>query len=237
MEANSNTGLRRFIPVEFTEHNLRFYSFVLLLVVGIGGLMLFPMHEFKGYIDPFYSPSILILPLVGLYRLTCYAYRKDYNRHVFKHPLVCSAYGRMDYKPREYTGETSTIFKVENLHRYFLYGSIAVLPFFYYDVYVSLFYTGSFIFRLGSLILLINSITITLYVLSCHSLRSLVGGRMDCYSCVKGGHALKKVYNGQSILNSHHEAFAWLSLIIIVFVDLYLRGLAAGLPIDFRLIP
>ena len=45
------------------------------------------------------------------------------------------------------------------------------------------------------------------------------------------------MYNGQSILNSHHEAFAWLSLIIIVFVDLYLRGLAAGLPIDFRLIP
>ena len=156
---------------------------------------------------------------------------------MFKHPLACPAYGRMDYRPREYTGETSTIFKVENLHRYFLYGSIAVLPFFYYDVYVSLFYTGSFIFRLGSLILLINSITITLYVLSCHSLRSLVGGRMDCYSCVKGGHALKKVYNGQSILNSHHEAFAWLSLIIIVFVDLYLRGLAAGLPIDFRLIP
>lgn len=232
MEANSNIGLRRFIPVEFTEHNLRFYSFVLLLVVGIGGLMLFPMHEFKGYIDPFYSPTILILPLVGLYRLTCYAYRKDYNRHVFKHPLACPAYGRMDYRPREYTGETSTIFKVENLHRYFLYSAIAILPFFYYDLVLSLMYSGGIILRIGSIVLAVNAVLITLYVFSCHSLRSLIGGRKDCFSCMANASGRKKFYDVQSGLNAHHEQIAWASLVFIVFTDLYMRALSAGIPLD-----
>ena len=51
-----------------------------------------------------------------------------------------------------------------------------------------------------------------------------------------GGKGVNKVYKAQSRLNAHHEAIAWLSLIFIIFVDLYLRGLAAGLPIDKILI-
>ncbi len=228
--------LSRLIPKEFLESNIRLYSFLFLIAAAILMLIIFPVSEYKGYIDPFYSPTVLVLPLVGLYRLTCYAYRKDYNRHIFKHPLACSAVGRLDDNKRGYTGETSGIFKIENLHRYFLYSAIIILPFFYYDVFVSMFYTGFFVLRLGSLILATNAILISLYVFSCHSFRSLIGGRRNCFNCIKGGKGIKKVYNGQSILNAHHETFAWASLIFIIFTDLYIRGLAAGIPMDHMLL-
>ncbi len=222
----------RLIPSEFLELNPRLYSFIFLIAIASVALYLFPVGEFKGYIDPFYSPTILVLPLVGLYRLTCYAYRKDYNRHVFKHPIACPAYGRMDGSSRKYTGETSSVFKVENLHRYFLYAAIAILPFFYYDLALSLSYSGGLILRLGSIVLAVNAVLITMYVFSCHSLRSLIGGRKDCFSCMAGAHGRKRLYDAQSKLNAHHEAIAWASLIFIVFTDLYMRALSAGMPLD-----
>ncbi len=225
--------MSKYLPSELLEYNPRLYAFVSLLAVSVIAFFVFPMKEFMGYIDPFYSPTILVLPFIGLYRLTCYAYRKDYNRHIFKHPVACPVAERMDSRSRKYTGERSAIFKVENLHRYFLYLSIILLPFFYYDVFVSLTYSGMLLLRLGSIILLVNAVLLTLYVLSCHSLRSLIGGRNDCYSCMKLGGFRKKVYDRQSWWNAHHEELAWLSLIFIIFVDLYLRGLAAGMPIDF----
>ncbi|MCL5427895.1 MAG: succinate dehydrogenase [Candidatus Marsarchaeota archaeon] len=228
-------NINKYVPGEFLEYNPRLYAFMALIAIAMLAFFVFPVKEFMGYIDPFYSPTILILPLVGLYRLTCYAYRKDYNRHIFRHPAACPVADRMDSKARPYTGETSAIFKAENLHRYFLYAAIIILPFFFYDVYVSLTYSGAFVLRLGSVILLINAVLLTLYVFSCHSLRSLIGGRNDCFSCMKAGALRKKVYDKQSWINAHHEELAWISLLFIIFVDLFLRGLAAGMPIDFTL--
>lgn len=229
---NINQLKNKYIPAEFLEFNPRLYAFILMLVVGLSAFLIFPVKEIFGYIDPFYSPTILILPFVGLYRLTCYAYRKDYNRHIFKHPIGCGLANRLDSNNRIYTGETSKLFKIENLHRYFLYVSILIIPFFYYDAYTSLFLNGIFIFRLGSVLLFINAILITLYVISCHSLRSLIGGRNNCYSCMAFGKEVKKVYDKQSWLNRHHEELAWISLLFIIFVDLYIRGLTAGMPLD-----
>ncbi|MCL4403273.1 MAG: succinate dehydrogenase [Candidatus Marsarchaeota archaeon] len=230
--AQKNIAVSRLIPSEFFEPNLRLYSFIFLIAAASIALYLFPVGEFKGYIDPFYSPTILVLPLVGLYRLTCYAYRKDYNRHVFKHPVACPVYTRMDGPQRSYTGETSSLFKVENLHRYFLYSAIAILPFFYYDLVLSLMYSGGIILRIGSIVLAVNAVLITLYVFSCHSLRSLIGGRKDCFSCMANASGRKKFYDVQSGLNAHHEQIAWASLVFIVFTDLYMRALSAGIPLD-----
>ena len=103
---------------------------------------MFPLLQVNGYIDPFYSPTVLIVPLPGAFRLTCYAYRKDYHRHLFRHPLGCSNPNRTETHEQPYTGERSALFQVENLHRYFLYAGIAILPFFYYDFYHSLSYAG-----------------------------------------------------------------------------------------------
>ncbi len=228
------TLLNSMIPSELLEPNWRLLSFIVLLISGIGVLMLYPMSEFHGYVDPFYAPTVLVVPIAGLFRLTCYAYRKDYHRHVFNHPNACGINIRGDSMTRDYSGETK-FFRVENLHRYFLYVGILILPFFYYDFYISLIYSGSFVLRLGSLLLLLNAVALTLWAASCHALRHLIGGRTDCYGCAFAGSQRKSLFNWQSILNGHHEFFAWFSLLTIIFVDLYLRGLAAGMPIDLNL--
>ncbi len=223
-------------PSELVEVNWRFWTFIATLSAGFYGLLAFPMAAaVSGYIDPFYSPTILIVPLPGLFRLTCYAYRKDYHRHLFRHPLGCANADRGEKHGQPYTGERNVLFQLENLHRYFLYAGILLLPFFYYDFYVSLWTGGAFTLRLGSLVLLTNALLLTAWTLSCHALRHLVGGNIDCYSCVRGGNARKSIFNLQSWWNSHHEALAWISLLTIVFADLYVRAVAAGLPVDFKI--
>ena len=149
------------------------------LAVGSYALITYPVGVIHGYIDPFYSPTVLIVPIPGLFRLTCYAYRKDYHRHLFHHPLSCDDPERDDKVNRKYTGEKNAVFLFENLHRYFLYAGILLLPFFYYDFYRSLIYMDSL--RLGSLILLANALTLTGWTLSCHAFRHLIGGNIDCY--------------------------------------------------------
>lgn len=222
-------------PYELVEVNWRFWSFVVILGIGSWALIAFPVKPISGYVDPFYSPTVLIVPIPGLFRLTCYAYRKDYHRHLFHHPLGCREDSRGENHSLSYTGERNAIFQFENLHRYFLYAGIAILPFFYYDFGQSLFYSGTFLLRLGSFVLLANALLLTAWTLSCHALRHLIGGNIDCYSCVTGGSVRKSIFDFQSWWNLHHEALAWISLLTIFFADLYLRGLTAGFPVDFRL--
>ena len=231
-EMVNKSFVRNLLPGEFLEPNLRLYMFVLLLVLASAALIEFPVKEFNGYVDPFYSPTVIIIPLIGLFRLTCYAFRKDYNRNMFEHPLSCPVYERADKKNRNYTGETSTLFKIENLHRYFMYASALVLPFFYYDLYLSLTFGGGFLLRLGSVIMMVDVAALTLYVFSCHSVRSLIGGRSECFSCMKMPKQRKAVYNIQSKLNEHHHTFAWLSLVTIILMDLFIRALSVGIKID-----
>ncbi len=228
----SDGFISRFIPGEFLEPNWRLYSFIALIILGSLALLEFPVKPINGYIDPFYSPTVLIIPIIGLFRLTCYAFRKDYNRHMFKHPNACPVYERMESRSRNYTGETSMLFKLENYHRYFMYIALAILPFFYYDLYLALTFGGGFILRLGSLLMMLDVAALTLYVFSCHSVRSLIGGRSDCFSCMKAAQQRRRAYDLQSKLNAHHNLFAWLSLITIIAMDLYIRALAAGFPVD-----
>lgn len=232
-----NSSKKYLFPYELIELNWRFWSFLAILAVGFWALTAFPVGPVAGYVDPFYSPTVLIVPLPGAFRLTCYAYRKDYHRHLFKHPLGCTVATRgEDSHTRPYTGERNAIFQLENLHRFFLYAGIAILPFFYYDFFRSLVFAGDFTLRLGSLILLANALTLTAWSLSCHAFRHVIGGNIDCYSCVYGGKTRKSLFNVQSWWNARHEALAWISLLTIIFADLYLRALQAGLPVDLKLL-
>ncbi len=221
------------IPEEIMELNWRVWSFIIIVGIAVYLLISFPVKPFEGLVDPFYAPSILILPLVGLFRITCYAYRKDYHRHLFKHPLACGIESRQDSSSRSYTGETG-LFRIENLHRYFLYGSIAILPFFYFDFYKAITFSNSI--TIASLILLTNAIIVTVYTFSCHAFRHLTAGGIDCYSCKLNGPSIKSYFNIQSYFNSHHEQIAWASLLMFVLVDLYLRALSVGLPLNLTLI-
>ncbi len=236
MDSNANilANLRKAIP-ELFEPNWRLWSFIVILTFAIVSLFVFPVKEYKGLIDPFYSPTILVVPIAGLFRLTCYAYRKDYYRHIFNHPQSCAADERMDNAMRGYSGET-TLFAFNNLHRYLLYAGIALLPFFYYDFYVSVTYFGGFVLRFASVLILLNALLLTLWVLSCHAFRHLfAGGNVKCYDCALKPKARKGFFNFQSMLNKRHEQWAFISLVVIVLVDLYLRALAAGWPVDFRI--
>ena len=220
-------------PFEIFEANWRLWTFIAILALGSYALVTYPVTEFKGYIDPFYSPTVLIVPIPGLFRLTCYAYRKDYHRHIFKHPVGCDNSDRGDKSTRRYTGEKNAFFQLENMHRYLLYTGILLLPFFYYDFYVSLAYNDSL--RIGSLVILANALTLTAWTLSCHAFRHLIGGNIDCYSCTSGGKQRKKLFDVQTWWNKRHEAMAWLSLLVIFFTDLYIRALVAGINLDFIL--
>ena len=103
---------RYLFPYELIEVNWRFWSFLAILAAGFGALIMFPLLQVNGYIDPFYSPTVLIVPLPGAFRLTCYAYRKDYHRHLFRHPLGCSNPDRSETHEQPYTGERSAIFQI-----------------------------------------------------------------------------------------------------------------------------
>ncbi len=225
-------------PREFGE--LRFWSFVLLAVLAIYLMGVFAMTSpVDGLTDPFYSPTFLVLPLVAGFRATCYAYRKDYHRHLFRHPVACGVVNYQnnivrdlpgEKRGRSYSGETN-IFRLENLHRYFWYTAVAILPFFYYDLYVALAYKGQF--TLGALLLILNTAWVTLYTFSCHFFRHVTGGNVDCYSCPVNKKSFRRsFFNGVSRINNHHELLAWISLSSFFLVDLFIRGVAAGLPIN-----
>ena len=89
---------------------------------------------------------------------------------------------------------------------------------------------------MGSLVLLANIILLTGYTLSCHSLRHIVGGKVDCFSCVAFGGPRHKAWKGLSFLNDHHMLFAWLSLFSVGLTDLYVRLVANGTIQDLRLL-
>ncbi|MDQ2921782.1 MAG: succinate dehydrogenase, partial [Acidobacteriota bacterium] len=88
----------------------------------------------------------------------------------------------------------------------------------------------------GSLVLLANISLLSFYTLSCHSLRHIIGGNVDCFSCVAAGGTRHSAWRGVSFLNEHHMLFAWLSLFSVGLADFYIRLVASGSIADLRLL-
>ena len=88
---------------------------------------------------------------------------------------------------------------------------------------------------LGSLIFLVNIILLTLYLLSCHSLRHLVGGKLDCFSCTAANKSRHGAWKKASSLNERHMLFAWCSLVSVGLADFYVRMVASGAIQDVRI--
>ena len=82
----------------------------------------------------------------------------------------------------------------------------------------------------------LNVALLTLYTFSCHSLRHLAGGKLDCFSCASFGRARFSTWHGVSLLNERHMLFAWSSLISVGFADFYVRMVACGAIHDLRLL-
>jgi hypothetical protein len=198
------------------------------------------------YLSPFYSPLIdpehhwwrfspALLVLAGPlgFRATCYYYRKAYYRAFFLDPPACAV---GEAGERRYRGESSFPFILQNLHRWFLYVAIVFLAFLWRDAIHSFFFKDGLGVGVGSLVLTANIVLLTLYTLSCHSLRHLAGGKLDCFSCTSFGPARHTTWQGLSRLNGRHMLYAWMSLISVGAADLYVRMVSSGLLKDIRLL-
>ena len=72
-----------------------------------------------------------------------------------------------------------------------------------------------------------NVILLSIYTFSCHSLRHLVGGKLDCFSCASFGTTRDGAWRAFSFLNERHMLFAWVSLISVGSADFYMRLVGA----------
>ena len=183
------------------------------------------------------SPAILILWAPGGFRVTCYYYRKAYYRAFFLDPPACAV---GEVRGHNYFGETR-LFLFQNLHRYFLYFALLFLVILAIDVVHSCIWPAAgggrtFGLSVATLVLAANVTLLTLYTFSCHSLRHLVGGNVDCFSCVALGNARYRAWTWASALNMHHMLFAWLSLFSVGFADFYVWMVASGRIADPRLL-
>jgi len=227
---------------------------IIPVVVVLGGFGIYAtLRAFEGtyyswgpYISPFYSPLIdpqhhwwpfspALLILLGPlgFRATCYYYRKAYYRAFFFDPPACAV---GESSGRHYRGETAFPFILQNVHRYFLYLAVLFLIFLWHDAFRSFFFDSRFGVGVGSIVLTLNVTLLTLYTFSCHSLRHLAGGKLDCFSCASFGRARFSSWRGVSLLNERHMLFAWSSLISVGFADFYVRMVACGAIRDLRLL-
>ena len=213
--------------------------------------------EWGPYLSPFYSPLIetswwplspafliLIFPLG--FRMTCYYYRKAYYRAFFLDPVACAV-----GEPRHgYIGEAKFPFILQNVHRFFMYAAVVFIFILGYDVYLATRWPvggvlanghsapglREFGIGVGTLLMTLNVVLLASYTFGCHSLRHLIGGGVDCFSCVRGGQARYHLWRGVSVLNRNHQLWAWCSLFSVALTDVYIRLCAMGVISDIRIL-
>ena len=214
--------------------------------------------RFGPYLSPFYSPELfgspnegwfgpkpswvpvwvtaamLILWAPGGFRLTCYYYRGAYYKAFWADPPACTV-----GEPRKsYWGERSFPLIMQNVHRYFLYLAFLFLLVLAYDVWKALWFvnppTGraSFGIGVGTLLLATNAVLLGSYTFGCHSMRHLIGGRLDRLS---ESPICQKAYDCSSCLNRRHMLWAWMSLVSVMFSDIYVRLCSMGIWTDWRI--
>jgi hypothetical protein len=214
-------------------------------------------YEWGPYLSPFYSPLIqttwwplspafliLIFPLG--FRMTCYYYRKAYYRAFFLDPVACGV-----GEPRHgYRGETRFPFILQNVHRFFMYAAVVFIFILSYDVFLAMRWPVAgvladgamapgpreFGIGLGTVVMALNVILLASYTFGCHSLRHLVGGGVDCFSCARGGAARYRLWRGVSVLNRHHMLWAWCSLFSVAPTSFHIRLCASGVITDVRIL-
>ena len=182
-----------------------------------------------------FSPALLILWAPGGFRFTCYYYRGAYYKSFWADPPSCTV-----GEPRTgYRGERSFPLIFQNVHRYFLYLALCFLVVLAYDVWKALWFTdpvtgtAQFGVGAGTLVLAANVILLGGYTFGCHSLRHLIGGRIDLLSTAP---AQRQAYNCVSCFNRRHMLWAWMSLCSVGFSDLYVRLCSMGIWTDWRLL-
>ncbi|MBX3231887.1 MAG: hypothetical protein KIT84_11975 [Labilithrix sp.] len=182
-----------------------------------------PYFETKGFGVPLLTPATLVLPIPALFRLTCYAHRQAYYRAFFMSPPACSVGAAPSAR---YEGERKLAF-LQVLHRWTLYLALVFLVMLWLDFARSLSWEDRFGAGVGSFVILVNCTLLSAFTFSCHSFRHLVG-RFT-------GARLGFVWRGVSKLTEHHALLGWASLASVCLTDVYVRSIATGAWMDFRL--
>jgi len=203
----------------YAPHNLLspFYSPCLVWNCGPAAQFQLVGRWWPGWL----SPAILILGGPLLLRVTCYYYRKAYYRSFFWAPPACA----VPDAARGYSGERRFPYILQNIHRYAFLLSLVVLAFLWWDV-VEAFRAG---IGVGSSVLLVATVLLSLYSLSCHSCRYYCGGCLDSFH---GKQARSWLWRVTTRLNEKHTQFAWVSLFGVALADLYVMLVAAHVVAD-----
>jgi len=180
-----------------------------------------------------FSPALLILWAPAGFRLTCYYYRGAYYKAFWADPPSCTV-----GEPRKvYRGEQRWPLIIQNVHRYFLYLAAFVLLILAYDVWRALWFEDGgkihFGIGVGTIVLAVNVVLLSGYLFGCHSLRHLIGGFSDELARRK---LRLQMYQCATCLNRRHMLWAWMSLISVMFADVYVRLCAMGIWHDIRLV-
>ncbi len=163
-------------------------------------------------------PGMLLLPIAGGFRFTCYYFRRAYYRSFVARPGACSTEA---WKGKEYKGE-KRLLVFQNLHRYFFYMALILWVLHVIAWVKDIFYGGGFYFGVGTFLLLVDITLLGGYVLGCHAFRHLIGGRLDCFSCTSLNQNQNTMWGGVTKLNQKHAFFALASMFSIMIADAYL---------------
>ncbi|MCP3957781.1 MAG: succinate dehydrogenase [bacterium] len=181
-----------------------------------------------------WSPAFLILWAPAGFRFTCYYYRGAYYKAFWGDPPTCTV-----GEPRKsYRGENSFPLILQNVHRYFLYLALLFIVVLAWDAWKGFWFAGaggttSFGIGVGSLVLTLNVVFLGGYTFGCHSLRHLVGGRLDILS---RSPRRAVAYACVGCLNRRHMVWAWMSLVWVGFTDAYVRMCSMGVWTDWRIL-
>jgi hypothetical protein len=175
------------------------------------------------------SPAFLILWGPGLFRLTCYYYRKAYYRSFWLAPAACAV---RDAKGG-YTGETRLPLSLQNFHRYLWYVAVLFVVVLTWDAILAFRFPDGFGIGVGTLVMWVNVILLAGYTFSCHSCRHVCGGHVDVFSRAPVRYGLWRLI---SRLNERHPLYAWLSLFSVGLTDLYIRLVSMGVIRDLRIL-
>ncbi len=183
-----------------------------------------PFPEFP----PLIPLAIVSLPLLLLFRFTCYYYRKAYYRSFWLSPPACA----VGEPHKEYSGETRFPLLGQNIHRYFFYAVVLISAVNTYDAVLAFNGEDGFGIGLGNIILVVNVILLWGYTISCHSCRHILGGRLRHFS----KHPVRyRAWTGVSFLNGWHMQLAWITLGTLMLTDGYIALVSAGVLTDLRI--
>jgi hypothetical protein len=224
-------------PLLIAAGTLGFVAYATLSAVVLIPGVLGVDYEAMGYHSPFFSmgftqgvlpdwisPAIFVLWIQVLFRATCYYFRGAYYKSLFADPPAC-AVGEPSIR-RRYGMENRLPFMLMNAHRFTLYLAFIPMAVLWYDLVLATWHGGEPRLGLGVILLGADALLVTLYVFSCHSLRHLVGGGIDCFSCTRNRQRRHGLWARVTALNLRHGTWFWASLISIVIADLYIRALA-----------